>query len=113
MHLRGAGVCCGTAIVREGPVKASVAAGSPSGGWFVVSKAMRGNPYVGHTPREAVGQIDRIAQRSEHTVVDIGGESPAHRHIKFDPRRYNARVRKLIAHNELRREHKRTMRNVR
>jgi len=51
--------------------KVSVAATS-RGGWFVGAKALHGNPYDGHTLKEALKQVERIAQRPEHAFVDMG-----------------------------------------
>jgi IS5 family transposase len=51
--------------------KVSVAATS-KGGWFVGAKAIHGNPYDGHTLRDALGQVERIAQSPEHAFVDMG-----------------------------------------
>jgi len=51
--------------------KVSVAATS-KGGWFVGARAIHGNPYDGHTLKEALNQIERIAHRPEHVFVDQG-----------------------------------------
>jgi transposase, IS5 family len=51
--------------------KVSVAATS-RGGWFVGAKAIHGNPYDGHTLKDALQQIERIARRPEHAFVDRG-----------------------------------------
>ena len=51
--------------------KVSVAATS-RGGWFVGSQAIHGNPYDGHTLKDALDQIERIARRPEHAFVDMG-----------------------------------------
>jgi len=51
--------------------KVSVAATS-KGGWFVGAKAIHGNPYDGHTLKEALQQVERIAQRPEFAFVDMG-----------------------------------------
>lgn len=51
--------------------KVSVAATS-KGGWFVGAMAVHGNPYDGHTLSEALGQVERIAQKPEHAFVDMG-----------------------------------------
>jgi len=51
--------------------KVSVAATS-RGGWFVGAKAVHGNPYDGHTLKDALKQVERIAQRPEHAFVDMG-----------------------------------------
>lgn len=51
--------------------KVSVAATS-QGGWFVGAKAIHGNPYDGHTLKEALGQVERIAQSPEYAFVDMG-----------------------------------------
>ena len=51
--------------------KVSVAATS-RGGWFVGAKAIHGNPYDGHTLKEALKQVERIARRPEHAFVDMG-----------------------------------------
>jgi IS5 family transposase len=51
--------------------KVSVAATS-KGGWFVGAKAVHGNPYDGHTLKDALGQVERLAQKPEHVFVDLG-----------------------------------------
>ncbi len=51
--------------------KVSVAATS-RGGWFVGAKALHGNPYDGHTLKDAIKQVERIARRPEHVFVDMG-----------------------------------------
>ena len=51
--------------------KVSVAATS-RGGWFVGALAMHGNPYDGHTLKDALKQIERIARPAEHVFVDMG-----------------------------------------
>jgi IS5 family transposase len=51
--------------------KVSVAATS-RGGWFVGARAVHGNPYDGHTLKDALDQIERIARRPEHAFVDMG-----------------------------------------
>ncbi len=51
--------------------KVSVAATS-RGGWFVGAKAIHGNPYDGHTLKDALSQIERIARPPEHVFVDMG-----------------------------------------
>ena len=51
--------------------KVSVAATS-RGGWFVGARAIPGNPYDGHTLKDALEQIERICQRPEHVFVDMG-----------------------------------------
>ena len=51
--------------------KVSVAATS-RGGWFVGAKALHGNPYDGHTLKDAIKQIEQIARRPEHVFVDMG-----------------------------------------
>jgi len=51
--------------------KVSVAATS-KGGWFVGAKAIHGNPYDGHTLKDALQQVERIAQRPEFAFVDMG-----------------------------------------
>lgn len=51
--------------------KVSVAATS-RGGWFVGAKALHGNPYDGHTLKEAIEQIERITKTPEHVFVDGG-----------------------------------------
>jgi IS5 family transposase len=51
--------------------KVSVAATS-KGGWFVGAKAIHGNPYDGHTLKDALQQVERIAQRPELAFVDMG-----------------------------------------
>lgn len=51
--------------------KVSVAATS-RGGWFVGAKALHGNPYDGHTLKDAIKQVERITRRPEHVFVDMG-----------------------------------------
>lgn len=51
--------------------KVSVAATS-RGGWFVGARAIHGNPYDGHTLREALSQIKRITRPPDHVFVDMG-----------------------------------------
>jgi IS5 family transposase len=51
--------------------KVSVAATS-RGGWFVGAKALRGNPYNGHTLKDAIKQVERITRRPEQVFVDMG-----------------------------------------
>lgn len=51
--------------------KVSVAATS-KGGWFVGAKALHSNPYDGHTLKEALEQVERLAQSPEHVFVDRG-----------------------------------------
>ncbi len=51
--------------------KVSVAATS-RGGWFVGAKALHGNPYDGHTLKDAIKQVERIARPPEHVFVDMG-----------------------------------------
>lgn len=51
--------------------KVSVAATS-RGGWFVGAKAIHGNPYDGHTLKDALKQVERITRRPEHVFVDMG-----------------------------------------
>lgn len=51
--------------------KVSVAATS-RGGWFVGAIALHGNPYDGHTLKDAIAQVERITRRPEHVFVDMG-----------------------------------------
>ena len=51
--------------------KVGVAATS-KGGWFVGAKAYHGNPYDGHTLKEALRQVKRIVIEPEHVFVDMG-----------------------------------------
>ncbi len=51
--------------------KVSVAA-TGKGGWFDGAKAVHGNPCDGHTLKEALGQVERIAQCPEYAFVDMG-----------------------------------------
>jgi IS5 family transposase len=51
--------------------KVSVAATS-RGGWFVGAKALHGNPYDGHTLKEALNQVQRITGDPVHAFVDMG-----------------------------------------
>jgi IS5 family transposase len=51
--------------------KVSVAATS-RGGWFVGAKAYHGNPYDGHTLKDSLLQVNRVAGEPEHAFVDMG-----------------------------------------
>jgi IS5 family transposase len=52
--------------------KVSVAATS-RGGWFVGAMAVHGNPYDGHTLKDALEQVQRVAGGNpEHAFVDMG-----------------------------------------
>jgi IS5 family transposase len=51
--------------------KVSVAATS-RGGWFVGAMAVHGNPYDGHTLKNALDQVKRISASPEHAFVDMG-----------------------------------------
>jgi IS5 family transposase len=51
--------------------KVSVAATS-KGGWLVGAKALHGNPYDGHTLKDAIKQVERIAKPPGHVFVDMG-----------------------------------------
>ena len=51
--------------------KVSVAATS-RGGWFVGAMAAHGNPYDGHTLKDALEQVQRVAGDPEHAFVDMG-----------------------------------------
>lgn len=51
--------------------KVSVAATS-RGGWFVGARALHGNPYDGHTLKDALKQVERVAGNPEHAFVDMG-----------------------------------------
>jgi IS5 family transposase len=51
--------------------KVSIATTS-RGGWLVGARAVHGNPYDGHTLKDALDQIERMAQRPEHVFVDMG-----------------------------------------
>jgi len=51
--------------------KVSVAATS-KGGWIVGAKAFHGNPYDGHTLKDALKQVERIVGSPEHAFVDMG-----------------------------------------
>jgi transposase, IS5 family len=51
--------------------KVSVAATS-RGGWFVGAKAVHGNPYDGHTLKDSLEQVQRIAGEPDHAFVDMG-----------------------------------------
>jgi len=77
--------------------KVSVAATS-RGGWFVGTKALHGNPYDGHTLKDALAQVSRIAGIPEHVFVDMGyrkhdymGEAQVH----VDRRRRGSTARSL------------------
>ena len=51
--------------------KVSVAATS-KGGWFLGAMAVHGNPYDGHTLKEAMKQVKRVIREPEHVFVDMG-----------------------------------------
>ena len=51
--------------------KVSVAATS-RGGWFVGAMAVHDNPYDGHTLKDALNQVHRVAGLPEHAFVDMG-----------------------------------------
>lgn len=51
--------------------KVSVAATS-RGGWFVGAMAFPGNPYDGHTLKDALAQVERIAKSPQNVFVDKG-----------------------------------------
>ena len=51
--------------------KVSVAATS-RGGWFVGARALHGNPYDGHTLKDALKQVERVSGNPEHAFVDMG-----------------------------------------
>jgi len=51
--------------------KVSVAATS-RGGWFVGAMALHGNPYDGHTLKDALDQVERIAPCPQDVFVDMG-----------------------------------------
>ena len=51
--------------------KVSVAATS-KGGWFLGAMAIHGNPYDGHTLKQALRQVKRVIREPEHAFVDMG-----------------------------------------
>jgi len=51
--------------------KVSVAATS-RGGWVVGAMAVHDNPYDGHTLKDALDQVQRVAALPEHAFVDMG-----------------------------------------
>jgi IS5 family transposase len=51
--------------------KVSVAATS-KGGWFLGAMAVHGNPYDGHTLKDALKQVKRVIREPEHAFVDMG-----------------------------------------
>jgi IS5 family transposase len=51
--------------------KVSVVATS-RGGWFVGAKAVHGNPYDGHTLKDSLEQVQRVAGEPDHAFVDMG-----------------------------------------
>jgi transposase, IS5 family len=51
--------------------KVSVAATS-KGSWFLGAMAVHGNPYDGHTLKEALNQVKRVIREPEHVFVDMG-----------------------------------------
>jgi len=65
--------------------KVSIAVTS-KGGWLIGAKAFHGNPYDGHTLREALEQVERLSpKKAEHVFCDkgyrghnYGGEAEVH-----------------------------------
>ena len=51
--------------------KVSVAATS-KGGWFLGAMAVHGNPYDGHTLKQALKQVKRVMREPQHVFVDMG-----------------------------------------
>ena len=51
--------------------KVSVAATS-KGGWFLGAMAVHGNPYDGHTLKQALKQVKRVIREPQHVFVDMG-----------------------------------------
>ncbi len=47
-------------------------AATSRGGWFVGARAVHGNPYDGHTLKDALQQVERIVRPPEHVFVDMG-----------------------------------------
>ena len=78
MHQQGQG-----AQALRVRLQVSVAATS-RGGWFVGAMAAHGNPYDGHTLKEALDQVERIAQCPEHAFVDMGYRGHAYSEEKTE-----------------------------
>jgi IS5 family transposase len=77
--------------------KVSVAATS-RGGWFVGARAIHGNPYDGHTLKEALTQIERITRPPDHVFVDMGYRGHGYKgeiNIHVDKRRRGRTARAL------------------
>ena len=49
-----------------------IVAATSRGGWFVGAIALHGNPYDGHTLKDALGQVQRVAgENPKHAFVDM------------------------------------------
>jgi IS5 family transposase len=73
-------------------------AATSRGGWFVGAMAMHGNPYDGHTLKNALNQVERIARRPDHVFVDMGYRGPGIRgdvEIHVDKRRRGRTAKSL------------------
>jgi IS5 family transposase len=68
------------------------------GGWFVEAKAYHANPYDGHTLKDSLEQVNRIAGESEHAFVDMGYRGHNFRgsiQVHVDKRRRGRTVKSL------------------
>ena len=77
--------------------KVSVAATS-KGGWFWGAMAVHGNPYDGHTLKDALKQVKRIIREPEHAFVDMGYRSHNYKgetEVHVDKRRRGRTARSL------------------
>ena len=77
--------------------KVSVAATS-KGGWFLGAMAIHGNPYDGHTLKEALRQVKRVIREPEHAFVDMGYRGHNYRgdtEVHVDKRRRGRTARSL------------------
>ena len=77
--------------------KVSVAATS-KGGWFLGAMAVHGNPYDGHTLKQALKQVKRVIREPEHVFVDMGYRGHNYRgdtEIHVDKRRRGRTAKSL------------------
>jgi len=77
--------------------KVSVAATS-RGGWFVGAMATHGNPYDGHTLKDALKQVERIVRLPEQAFVDQGYRGHGYTgsvHVHVDKHRRGRTARSL------------------
>ena len=69
--------------------KVGIAATS-RGGWLVGAMAFPGNPYDGHTMKDMIGQVERIAKLPKQVFVDLGyrgHNAPAILQVNIVPRK--------------------------